>query len=127
MDILSFAVSEGHGLDLGLDLTTGTGWCFGGPNISEEIGGWRLQTKVIEVPAGGALTERFDPKAVQALVAVGADGWRVDLKRLLDERGWARWDTAGQGWKVWPLPALRRLGLAGVRLRPAGAGDIAGR
>lgn len=35
MEMLAFAVTEANRLGLGVDMTTGTGWCFGGPNVSE--------------------------------------------------------------------------------------------
>lgn len=34
MAMLRFAIEEGERLDLGVDMTTGTGWCFGGPWVS---------------------------------------------------------------------------------------------
>ena len=33
MEMFRFAVGEAGRLDMGVDLTTGTGWCFGGPNV----------------------------------------------------------------------------------------------
>ncbi|GAB3689366.1 glycosyl hydrolase [Spirosoma flavus] len=36
-DVLAHTVREGKRLGVGVDLTTGTGWPFGGPNVSEEI------------------------------------------------------------------------------------------
>jgi len=38
MEMLAFAVREGKRLGLGVDMTTGTGWCFGGPNVTPEMG-----------------------------------------------------------------------------------------
>ena len=38
MAMLDFAVREGGRLDLGVDMTTGTGWCFGGPNVPRRRG-----------------------------------------------------------------------------------------
>jgi len=35
MKSLAYTVAEAHKLGLGVDMTTGTGWPFGGPNISE--------------------------------------------------------------------------------------------
>ncbi|MBI4878001.1 MAG: glycoside hydrolase [Acidobacteria bacterium] len=37
MEMLRHTVTEGQRLDLGVDMTTGTGWCFGGPNITAEL------------------------------------------------------------------------------------------
>ncbi len=33
MGMLSHTVREAERLDMGIDMTTGTGWCFGGPNV----------------------------------------------------------------------------------------------
>ena len=35
MQMLHHTVTEADRLGLGVDMTTGTGWCFGGPNVSE--------------------------------------------------------------------------------------------
>ncbi len=35
MEVLSFTVTEAGKLGLGVDMTLGTGWCFGGPHITE--------------------------------------------------------------------------------------------
>ena len=56
MAMLRFCIEEGKRLDLGVDMTTGTGWCFGGPNVPKEQGGWRLQTKIAKVDAGESLS-----------------------------------------------------------------------
>ena len=35
MDMMGYTAAEAHRLGLGVDMTTGTGWCFGGPNVSD--------------------------------------------------------------------------------------------
>jgi alpha-L-rhamnosidase len=43
MDMLRFTMQQADQQDMGVDMTTGTGWCFGGPNISERQGcTWRI-------------------------------------------------------------------------------------
>lgn len=123
MEMMEFAVKEGERQGLGVDMTTGTGWCFGGPHISKEQGGWRMQTKVMDVAAGGKCSERFDPKSLQALVAVATDGQRVDLTNKLNERGNVSWDTAGKAWKVYALTAAPG-GPNVKRSSPGGAGPM---
>lgn len=39
MEMFAFAVDEAAKLDLGVDLTTGSGWCFGGPCIAPDLAG----------------------------------------------------------------------------------------
>ena len=42
MEMLRFSVEETGRLDMGVDITTGTGWCFGGPNVPLEQGCLRI-------------------------------------------------------------------------------------
>lgn len=123
MDMLGFAVSEGVRHDLGVDMTTGTGWCFGGPNVTKAQGGWTMRTRMIAVPAGGKLDERFDRQTVQALIAVSGGGERVDLKPLLDKNGSVSWDSAGKAWDVCAVTATPG-GPAVKRAAPGGAGPM---
>ena len=41
-------VAKSHGL--GVDLTTGCGWCFGGPQLTAEQGCWKLQSTADDNP-----------------------------------------------------------------------------
>lgn len=43
MQVLSHTVREGKRLGLGVDMTTGTGWPFGGPNVSTEFAAKKWQ------------------------------------------------------------------------------------
>ena len=70
MEMLDHTVREAKRLDLGVDMTTGTGWCFGGgPYVGEQEGNANVVVKTFNVSAGAKLTEKFDPKKTQALVA----------------------------------------------------------
>ncbi len=70
MEMLDHTVREAQRLDLGVDMTTGTGWCFGGgPYVGEKEGNATVVVKTFTVAGGQKLTEKFDPKKTQALVA----------------------------------------------------------
>ena len=70
MEMLDHTVREAKRLDLGVDMTTGSGWCFGGgPYVGEQEGNASVVVKTFDVAAGAKLTEKFDPKQTQALVA----------------------------------------------------------
>ena len=43
MEMLAFTVREAKRLGLGVDMTTGTGWCFGGPNVTPELAGQSIR------------------------------------------------------------------------------------
>ncbi|MCF2499526.1 glycosyl hydrolase [Dyadobacter chenhuakuii] len=45
LDLMQYTVREGKRLGLGVDMTTGTGWPFGGPNVSPELGAKQMLIK----------------------------------------------------------------------------------
>src|SRR5688572_30508315 len=58
MEMLNYTVTEARRLGLDVDMTTGTGWCFGGgPNVTEAEGNASVVMKTFDVPAGGSLPE----------------------------------------------------------------------
>jgi hypothetical protein len=108
MQMLRHTVSEGQRLDLGIDMTTGTGWCFGGPNVSDADANSLLVSKVFDVAAGAvqrylgrfsAAFEKYDGPRPRASyhdsyeyrsdwspetyrVRFEAPDWRLDLGRV---------------------------------------------
>ena len=127
MEMLGHTVSEAQRLDMGVDMTTGTGWCFGGPNVSEQDANASLIVKTFDVPEGGKLEEKLDSKAIQALAAFSADGKYEDLtsklvgddvrslkssgdsaapgtdQRLLTSSPTINWTATGGPWKVYAI------------------------
>ena len=103
MELLSFTVTEADKLGLGVDMTTGTGWCFGGPEVTDEEANASVICKIIEVPAGGRLDQKFDPAKTQALMAFGPEDARRDLKGLIDDSGRVDWQPKEGPWRVYAV------------------------
>ena len=122
MELFACAVSTAQGLGLGVDMTTGSGWCFGGPQVSRERGGWRFEAKVFETRAGEAFTNAFRPPSLQALSAVGPDGAATDLLPLVDAKGRVNWAPQAPGVKVVALVADCAKGQPVKRAGPGGKG-----
>jgi hypothetical protein len=76
MEMLAATTSEGKRLDLGVDLTTGTGWPFGGPEISPAEASTKV---VIRKDAAGKYTA-VAQSGIQKVkrAAPGGEGWVVD-------------------------------------------------
>lgn len=66
MEVLGHTVREGKRLGLGVDMTTGTGWPFGGPNVSTEFAAKKWQY------ANGKLESVLTKQAVKRAAPGGA-------------------------------------------------------
>ena len=123
MELFACAVSTAEGLGLGVDMTTGSGWCFGGPQVTPERGGWKLDVKVYETRAGEAFSSTLRRQALRGLQAVGPDGGATqDLLSCVDSLGRIDWKPQAQGVKVVALLAEPAKGPAVKRASPGGKG-----
>ena len=122
MELFACAVATAERLGLGVDMTTGSGWCFGGPQVTPERGGWKLDVKVYETRVGEVFTSTLRRQALRGLQAVGADGATADLMPLADARGRIAWKPQAQGVKVVALFAEPAKGPAVKRASPGGKG-----
>ncbi|MBE0657493.1 MAG: glycoside hydrolase [Bryobacteraceae bacterium] len=76
MSMMSHSASEARRLGMDIDMTLGSGWCFGGPNITRE------NANVIAVP-------KQTP-----------DGWQVGVRESMRVK---RAAPGGEGWMLNPL------------------------
>ena len=121
MRMLGYTVTEANRLGLGVDMATGSGWCFGGPNVSDGDANASVVVKIIEVPPGQRLTNSFDRLQTQALVAYRPDGRGADLTGRLRSDGSVEWTADDQPWRVYVIsqkPSPQKVKRAG----PGGEG-----
>src|SRR5207248_11466632 len=89
-------------LGLGVDITTGTGWPFGGPTVSDADASARVVLKSYAVAGGAGLTERLPAGKLHCLRAVSADGQQLDLtERVRDGR--LDWTAPPGTWKLYAV------------------------
>ena len=94
MEMMGWTVSEANRLGMGVDMTTGSGWCFGGPQVTDEDANASVVLKTYELKAGEKLTQKFDRKAAtQALVAFSPDGKSVELTDKISADGDVDWSA----------------------------------
>jgi len=132
MEMMSWSVTEAKRLGLGVDMTTGTGWCFGGPNVSDEDANASVVVKTFDLGVGERLRQRFDRKTTQALVAFSPDGKSIDLTDFIATNGevffsppgnWMGTGTSGppKNWKVYAI-SQKPSGQKVKRAAPGGEG-----
>ena len=61
MQLMGYSVSEGKRLGMGVDMTLGTGWCLGGPTVSDEDANASVVVRTFNLAEGEKLTEKFKP------------------------------------------------------------------
>lgn len=98
MEMLKFTVNKSNQLGIGVDMNTGTGWPFGGPQIKPESAATKLITQQYQIKAGEKLSEDIKVKEakqdfakLQAVTAYGNDGEVLNLLNKVDENGNLNW------------------------------------
>ena len=100
MSLLRYTVAEAGRLDMGVDMTLGTGWCFGGPHIAGNDACAVVVSKSVEVQAGGVLADPFSAAATQAVAAFGPGSAVLDLGSKLQADQSLSWAPSDGPWKV---------------------------
>lgn len=108
MDMLHYTVQKSNSLGMGVDMNTGTGWPFGGPQVKPEHAATKLIVQEYELRSGQRLNEAIkvkDPKQdaakLQAVTAYGSKGEVLDLLNKVDANGMLNWTGGIGNWKLY--------------------------
>ena len=110
MDMLKTSVSVAERNGMGLDMTLGTGWPFGGPQITPEYAASRLIVEKYKLSGNESLEEKIipdDPRplelgvSLEALMAYSQKGEILDLREYVDEDGTLDWSPASGNWELY--------------------------
>ena len=119
MEMMGWAVSEARRMGMDVDMTTGSGWCFGGPQVTDDEANASVAYKTYDVKAGEKLGQTFNREATQALVAYSADGKSVELTDKISADGAVDWTApAGGTWTVYAISQKP----SGQKVKRAGPG-----
>jgi hypothetical protein len=131
MQMLAHTTREADRLDMGVDMSTGTGWPFGGPNVSVEDATAMVILCAYAVDKGNRLAEslRVEDKRrgydarLQVLMGFSEQGEILDLTARVDGDGRLGWVAPAGNWKLYAV--FQGLGGKEVeRAAPAGAGYV---
>ena len=121
MQVLGHTLVEGRRLSLGVDLTTGTGWPFGGPWVGDADASSRLELARREMK-NGRLGEPLPLGRPQYVVAVADGGEPVDLTSRVAADGRLDWSAPGS-WRVYAAVAQGPVQKV-KRAAPGGEGNV---
>ncbi len=123
LELLNHAVSEGRRLGLWVDMTTGTGWCFGGPNIPPDLACAAVESRPRKMREGDAFHLEPFQGMLQSIVAFSKENGAVDLTAKVAREGTLDWTAPAGSWTVYTIfqkPADRMV----KRAAPGGAGPM---
>lgn len=118
MSMLNFTVKKANALGMGVDMNTGTGWPFGGPQIKNEAAASKLIVQTYNVDGGKALADKIVLKdqqqvnagaQLQAVTAYGDKGEVLLLLDKVDNSGQLNWTAPSGKWQVYALFCGRTL------------------
>lgn len=108
LDVVNFAVQKAASLNMGVDMNTGTGWPFGGPQITPELAASKLFVQKYQLKAGETLSEKIvvnDAKQkplakLQAVMAYGDKGEVEDVTSKVSTDGTLNWKPKTGNWQI---------------------------
>ncbi len=128
MDIFRYTVDEADRLDMGIDLTTGTGWPFGGPQVGVSDAATRAVVRVFHVEGGQPFAGKIapeDPKfqsaVLQSLTGYDEVGKPLLLTDNVADDGTLHWIPDNGNWELYALFA-GKTGQQVKRAAPGGEG-----
>jgi hypothetical protein len=122
MQMLDCTTATAHQLNMGVDMTTGTGWPMGGPDVSDSDASSTFSIDRFTVAGGAHATHPFKRGVCQCATAIDSAGEMLDLSQSVNG-GSLDWTAPAGTWKVYALlqhaPAMKV-----KRAAPGGAGNV---
>ncbi|WP_339707271.1 glycosyl hydrolase [Algoriphagus aquimarinus] len=104
LSMLDFTVNKAHSLGMGVDLTQGTGWPYGGPQVSVENAATRMviqdyekvDGKALDIPIIFQKKRESQPDAqLVAVMAYDKDNKATEITEYVDMDGKLIWNETG--------------------------------
>ena len=131
LTMMGHTVDEARRLGMGVDMTLGSGWCFGGPTVNDRDANASVVVKTFKLGVGERVNEKLDRKAIQALIAFSAEGKSIDLTESISTNGEVFFSPPGN-WigtgtnsppKTWTVYAISQKPSGQKVKRPAPGGE----
>ncbi|MCX7872701.1 MAG: glycosyl hydrolase, partial [Verrucomicrobiae bacterium] len=123
LEMLDFTVKKAREFGMDVDMTLGTGWCFGGPTVSDDDANARLMLRTNIVKAGEKYAASFQKQKIQRLIAFERGSEIRDLTSLIKSDGSIEWTPENGEWMVyaiWQQPSGQKV----KRAAPGGEGHM---
>ncbi len=130
MEILQYTVEEAKKLNMGIDMSMGTGWPFGGPVVVRKAMAKKFMVKEYTIPAEKAFTQAIQSDSInkdaslQTLSLYTAkDEFLQDVTKAIDAKGTIYLKPASENRKLYALYSIPT-GQKVKRAAPGGEGYV---
>jgi len=132
MSALGFTIQKAKTLGMGVDMNTGTGWPFGGPQIKAENAAGKLIIQTYKLAAGETLSNKItvnDPKqakngaTLQAVTAYSDKGEALNITDKVSPDGTLNWKPNEGRWDIYAAFSGKTLQQV-KRAAPGGEGFV---
>ncbi len=108
MEMLGHTIEEGTRLDIGVDMTAGTGWPYGGPWVGPDDAAAKVLFEEYSLTGRTSLDKPIQsteqPAAhLHAVVAFSDTGEMIDLTHRVDEKRQLDWSAPEGKWSVYAV------------------------
>ncbi|WP_020530388.1 glycosyl hydrolase [Flexithrix dorotheae] len=109
MEALYFSVNKARALGMAVDMNVGTGWPFGGPQITPEFAAGKLIVQEYTLKSGQKLKEKIEVKdprqqkvgvELLALMAFNQDGEKINLIEKVKDGNQLDWTPENGEWNI---------------------------
>src|SRR6266850_8433453 len=122
MEMLAHTTAEAKHLGLGFDLTTGTGWPFGGPNVTPDIASGKVVLKRYDVAGGEQFKTELPQGQLQCLMAYSDKAEQLNLSDKVANNH-LQWIAPEGKWRLYAVLESSPVQKA-KRAAPGGEGNV---
>ncbi len=123
LKMMSYTVDDAKSLDMGVTMSLGSGWCFGGPTVSDEDANANVVPRIFTVRSGGNLSEKFNRDSTQVIMAFSDGGKSIELTDKISADGSVDWTAPTDPTNSWTVYAVSQKPSGQKVKRPAPGGE----
>lgn len=103
IDMLSYTSKEANRLHLNVDMTTGTGWPFGGSHIKKDNAAKKIRFKKYSVKSNNIFSLDINPDTILSIRAFSPGKNSVNLFSFIDKNYHLSWNAPAGNWEIYLL------------------------
>jgi hypothetical protein len=103
IDMLSYTSKEANRLHINIDMTTGTGWPFGGSHIKENNAAKKISFKKYSVNSNNTFNLNINPDTILSIRAFSPGKNSVNLFSFIEKNYHLSWNAPAGNWEIYLL------------------------